>query len=85
VERKQEKKHWFVGPEGSWSRSIRNMVKQGAKLNKAEEEILVECLSKPHPDVLSLCKLDNRVNHPGKLLSRNNAFLPIRQIIHGKV
>ncbi|MCL7486558.1 MAG: hypothetical protein M8357_00090 [Desulfobulbaceae bacterium] len=58
VEREQEKKYWFGGPEGSWRRSIKNMVGQGAKLNKAEEEILVECLSKPHPDVLSLCKLD---------------------------
>ena len=58
VDKERNKKSWFGGSAGTWKRTIKNMVKQGAQLNKAEENILVECLSKPSPEVLSLCKLD---------------------------
>ena len=58
VDKERNKKSWFGGSAGTWKRTIKNMVKQGAQLNKAEEEILVECLSKPTSEVLSLCKLD---------------------------
>ncbi len=58
VEKEMSKKHWFGGPEGVWKRTVRNMVRQGAILNDAEEKILVECLSKPTAEVLSLCKLN---------------------------
>ena len=60
VDKERNKKSWFGGSPGTgtWKRTIKNMVKQGAQLNKAEENILVECLSKPSPEVLSLCKLD---------------------------
>ena len=58
VDRERNKKSWFGGgAAGTWKRTIKNMVKQGARLNKEEETILVECLSKPTAEVLSLCKL----------------------------
>jgi len=56
VEKEMSKKYWFGGPEGTWKRTIQNMVKQGAVLSDAEEETLVQCLSKPADDVLELCK-----------------------------
>ena len=58
VDKERNKKSWFGGSSGTWKRTIKNMVKQGAQLNKAEENILVECLSKPASEVLGLCKLD---------------------------
>ena len=58
VDRERNKKSWFGGSEGTWKRTIKNMVKQGAQLNKAEEDILVDCLSTPTSEVLSLCKLN---------------------------
>jgi len=58
VDRERNKKSWFGGAEGTWKRTVKNMVKQGAQLNKAEQQNLVKCLSKPAPEVLSLCKLD---------------------------
>ena len=58
VDKERKKKSWFGGSEGTWKRTIKNMVKQGAQLNKAEEKILIECLSKPTSEVLSLCKLN---------------------------
>ncbi|GAB4337885.1 MAG: hypothetical protein Kow0089_09430 [Desulfobulbaceae bacterium] len=57
VERESRKKSWFGGSRGSWKRTVRNMVRQGAQLSKEEEKILVDCLSKPSEEVLSLCKL----------------------------
>ena len=57
VERESSKKKWPGGVEGTWKRTMKNMVKQGAKLNKEEEKILVECLSRPTPEVLNICKL----------------------------
>lgn len=58
VDKEQNKKSWFGGAAGTWKRTIKNMVKQGAKLNKEEENILVECLSKPTQEVLNVCKLN---------------------------
>lgn len=58
VDKERNKKSWFGGSEGTWKRTVKNMVKQGAQLNDAEEIILVNCLSKPTPEVLGLCKLD---------------------------
>lgn len=58
VDRERNKKSWFGGSSGTWKRTINNMVKQGAQLNKAEEDVLIECLSKPSSEVLSLCKLN---------------------------
>ena len=58
VDTERNKKSWFGGAEGTWKRIIKNMVKQGAQLKKAEEDILVACLSKPTAEVLTLCKLN---------------------------
>ena len=43
--------------KGSWRRTVKNMVKQGAKLSKDEQKILVDCLSKPAPEVLEYCDI----------------------------
>ena len=60
VDKERSKKSWFGGPEGSWKKIMKSMVKQGAKLNKDEEELLVKCLSKPGPDVLEICHLKEK-------------------------
>jgi hypothetical protein len=39
----------------SWKRTVKNMVRQGAKLNQAEQDALVACLSQPAPEVVKLC------------------------------
>lgn len=39
----------------SWKRTVKNMVRQGAKLNQAEQDIMVACLSEPAPEVKELC------------------------------
>lgn len=39
----------------SWKRTVKNMVRQGAKLDDAEQDKLVDCLSEPAPDVRQLC------------------------------
>ena len=39
----------------SWKRTVKNMVRQGAKLTAAEQDILVTCLSEPAPEVVKLC------------------------------
>lgn len=39
----------------SWKRTVKNMVKQGAKLNDEERDLMVDCLSQPAPEVLKLC------------------------------
>lgn len=57
VDRERNTKSWFGGSAGTWERTVKNMVKQGAQLNDAEETVLVECLSKPASEVLGLCKL----------------------------
>lgn len=57
VEKNQGRSSWFGGTAGSWKRIIHNMVRQGAKLNGAEEEQLVGCLSVPAPEVLDICGL----------------------------
>lgn len=56
VEQEQGSSSWF-GSSGSWKRTVRNMVRQGAKVSNAEEKILVDCLSTPVPEVLDLCGL----------------------------
>lgn len=42
--------------KGSWKRSLKNMVRQGAKLSSAERKQLTTCLAKPGEDVLKLCR-----------------------------
>jgi len=39
----------------SWKRTVKNMVRQGAKLTDAEQDILVTCLSEPASEVVKLC------------------------------
>lgn len=39
----------------SWKRTVKNMVRQGAKLSDAEIDTLVACLSEPTLEVLQLC------------------------------
>jgi len=43
--------------KGSWKRTIKNMVRQGAKLNKSEQKQLVSCLGKRTPEILEFCNL----------------------------
>lgn len=57
VEKDLTRKSWFGGTVGSWKRTIRNMVRQGAKLDSDEERQLVECLASPAPEVLDFCGL----------------------------
>ena len=56
VEKDQERGSWFGNTSGSWKRTIKNMIRQGAKLNGDEEALLVDCLSTPEAEVLDLCK-----------------------------
>lgn len=39
----------------SWKRTVKNMVRQGAKLNQAEQDNMVACLSEPASEVKKLC------------------------------
>ncbi|MFC1523870.1 hypothetical protein ACFL6N_03675 [Thermodesulfobacteriota bacterium] len=39
-----------------WKRSIKNMVKRGAKLSKKEQQILVECLHAEPPGSKKVCE-----------------------------
>lgn len=58
VDKERKKKSWFGSSEGKWKRIVKNMVEQGAQLTEAEEQVVVQCLSEPADEVLSLCKLD---------------------------
>ena len=42
--------------KGQWKRSIKNMVKYGAVLNKDEQKRLWRCLSAPTKEIQTLCK-----------------------------
>lgn len=58
VNRERNKKSWLGRGKDStstWSRTVRNMVRQGAQLTKAEEKRLIKCLSRPAPEIFSLC------------------------------
>ncbi|NOQ45164.1 MAG: hypothetical protein GQ559_00570 [Desulfobulbaceae bacterium] len=44
--------------KGSWKRTIKTMVKNGATLSKSERKQLADCLSKPGPEILKFCGLD---------------------------
>jgi hypothetical protein len=55
---KEQKKGFFGGVfSGSWDRTIKNMVRQGAKLTEAEQKKLTECLDNSSPEVLEVCGL----------------------------
>jgi hypothetical protein len=55
---KEQQKGFFGGVlSGSWARTIRNMVNQGAKLTAAEQEKLTRCLDEAVPEVLDVCGL----------------------------
>lgn len=58
VETEQSGNSWFSSPAGTWKRTVKNMVRQGAKLTGDEEEILVDCLSKPAPEIEKFCKIE---------------------------
>ena len=58
VKKDMSGKSWFGSSSSSWQRSIKNMVRQGAKLDKDEQKQLVECLSEPSPEILDFCKLE---------------------------
>jgi hypothetical protein len=57
VEKDLGRSSWFGGTAGSWKRTIKNMVRQGAKLDNGEETVLADCLSTPAPEVLDICNL----------------------------
>jgi hypothetical protein len=57
IDRERNKKSWF-GSKGTWKQSIESMIKNGAQLNDEEKDSLVECLSKPAAEILSLCGLE---------------------------
>ncbi len=44
--------------KSSWKRTIKSMIRHGAKLNKGEQKVLVQCFTSRDPSVLSLCGLD---------------------------
>lgn len=58
VKKDRTRSSWFGGTAGSWKRIIKNMVRQGAKLDSDEEKQLVECLSTPAPEVSDICGLE---------------------------
>ena len=41
--------------KGDWKRTVKNMVKYGAKLNKDEQKRLQLCLSGPSEEIKTLC------------------------------
>jgi len=43
---------------GSWGRTIKNMVNQGAKLTETEQEKLTRCLDTSAPSVMKVCGLN---------------------------
>lgn len=57
LEKNQDKSFFGNVFAGSWSRSIKNMVRQGAKLTEAEQKKLTKCLDNSDPEVLELCNL----------------------------
>lgn len=38
-----------------WKRSMKVMVRHGAKINKAEQKKLIKCLAEQSPDVVAVC------------------------------
>lgn len=55
---KEQKKGFFGGVfAGSWNRTIKNMVKQGAKLTEAEQDTLTQCLDNSSSGVMEVCGL----------------------------
>lgn len=57
LEKEQNKGFFGSVFAGSWSRTIKNMVNQGAKLTEAEQEKLTRCLDNSSPEVLEVCGL----------------------------
>ena len=56
IEKAQQESSWFSGFSNSWGRTVKNMVSQGAKLNDAEQQQLIDCLKEPAADILDLCE-----------------------------
>ena len=44
--------------KSSWKRTIKSMVRHGAKLSKGEQKTLVQCFTSRDASVLSICGLD---------------------------
>lgn len=44
--------------KSSWKRTIKSMVRHGAKLDKEKQKKLVQCFVSRDSTVLTLCKLD---------------------------
>lgn len=57
IKKEMSGKSWFGSSSSSWKRSIKNMVRQGAKLTKDEQKKLAGCLSEPSPEILDFCNL----------------------------
>lgn len=58
LEKEQDKGFFGSVFAGSWGRTIKNMVNQGAKLTEAEQEKLTQCLDNSSPEVLDVCGLE---------------------------
>ena len=44
--------------KGSWKRTIKSMIRHGAKLDKGEQKLLIQCLAGRDKAALSLCNMD---------------------------
>ena len=42
--------------KSSWKRTVKTMVRYGAKLSKGEQKQLIRCLSKPDAGISALCE-----------------------------
>ncbi len=40
----------------AWKRTVKRMVKKGAELDTEQQKMLVQCLSKPSPEVVQYCQ-----------------------------
>lgn len=45
--------------KGSWKRTLKSMIRNGAVINREEQKRLLQCLSTPDSEVLKLCEIKN--------------------------
>lgn len=60
IEKNQQKGLFGGFFAGSWGRTVKNMIKQGAKLTEEEEKKLVQCLDNSSPEILQVCGLEKK-------------------------
>ncbi len=41
--------------KGSWKRTLKSMIRNGAKVSKADQKLLVDCLRTPDAEIRELC------------------------------